>query len=126
MMPFIGVRISWLMVARKSDFAWFAASAASRASRRSRVRSATVTLEVASVRLKPRVAFPDVAEHGVEAIDQLADLAVARGVERDIVVVLLAHLRGRGEEPLQRLRDAALKPNAHSEPNRAPSARRRP
>ena len=27
--PFIGVRISWLMVARKCDFAWFAASAAS-------------------------------------------------------------------------------------------------
>ncbi len=29
--PFIGVRISWLMVARKVDFAWLAASASSRA-----------------------------------------------------------------------------------------------
>jgi hypothetical protein len=32
MTPFIGVRISWLMVARKSDFARVAISAASRAS----------------------------------------------------------------------------------------------
>ena len=28
MMPFIGVRISWLIVARKADFAWLAWSAA--------------------------------------------------------------------------------------------------
>ena len=28
--PFIGVRISWLMVARKVDFAWLAASASAR------------------------------------------------------------------------------------------------
>ena len=27
--PFMGVRISWLMLARKSDLAWLAASAAS-------------------------------------------------------------------------------------------------
>ena len=31
MIPFIGVRISWLMLARNSDFAWLAASAAARA-----------------------------------------------------------------------------------------------
>ena len=31
MMPFIGVRISWLTVARKRDFAWLANSARSRA-----------------------------------------------------------------------------------------------
>ena len=42
MMPFIGVRISWLIVARKSDLAELAASAASLASRRSAVRWATV------------------------------------------------------------------------------------
>ena len=29
--PFIGVRISWLMVARKVDLAWVAASASARA-----------------------------------------------------------------------------------------------
>jgi len=40
-MPFIGVRISWLMVARNSDFATLADSAASLASLRSWVRSAT-------------------------------------------------------------------------------------
>jgi len=41
---FIGVRISWLMLARKADLLWVAASAASRASRSSRsarVRSKT-------------------------------------------------------------------------------------
>ena len=32
MMPFIGVRISWLVIARKRDFAMFEASALSRAS----------------------------------------------------------------------------------------------
>ncbi len=35
-MPFIGVRISWLIVARNSDFAWLAASAWRRASISSR------------------------------------------------------------------------------------------
>jgi len=33
-MPFIGVRISWLIEARKRDLAWFASSASSRASLR--------------------------------------------------------------------------------------------
>ncbi len=36
--PFIGVRISWLMVARKVDFAWFAASASARSRSASRQR----------------------------------------------------------------------------------------
>ena len=39
MMPCIGVRISWLMRARNSLLAWFAASAASLASASSAVRS---------------------------------------------------------------------------------------
>ena len=39
--PFIGVRISWLMVARKSLLAWLAASAASLARSSSSVRAAT-------------------------------------------------------------------------------------
>ena len=42
-MPFIGVRISWLMVARNSDLALLAFSAASFASDNSCVRSATCT-----------------------------------------------------------------------------------
>ena len=41
MMAFMGVRISWLMLARKVLFAWLAASAASLAASRSRVRCAT-------------------------------------------------------------------------------------
>ena len=40
-----------------------------------------------------------------------------RNLERDIVVVLLAHLCGRGQQPLQRLRDAALEAEAHGEPH---------
>ena len=45
MMPFIGVRISWLIVARKALLARFAASAASRAARSS---SAAFTRAVTS------------------------------------------------------------------------------
>ena len=41
MMPFMGVRISWLMVARKSDLARLACSATSLATLRSAVRAAT-------------------------------------------------------------------------------------
>lgn len=47
--PFIGVRISWLMVARKSDFARVAASAMSRApisSVSARLRAPTSTLSL--------------------------------------------------------------------------------
>ena len=40
-MPFSGVRISWLMTARKSDLAAFACSAASLATTSSSVRAAT-------------------------------------------------------------------------------------
>lgn len=42
MMPFMGVRISWLIVARKADFAAFAASACLFASSSSRVRFSTL------------------------------------------------------------------------------------
>ena len=41
MMPFIGVRISWLMFARNSLFAWFASSATRVAAASSAVRSRT-------------------------------------------------------------------------------------
>ena len=57
--PFIGVRISWLMVARKSLLATLAASAASLASFRSAVRSATVRSKpaawAASLASRPRI-----------------------------------------------------------------------
>ncbi|GJE41796.1 hypothetical protein AEGHOMDF_0962 [Methylobacterium soli] len=46
-MPFIGVRISWLIVARKVDFAALAASATCLASLRSAVRSLTSCSRVA-------------------------------------------------------------------------------
>ena len=48
--PFIGVRISWLMFARNSDFARVAASASSLARARSRVRSATSAFSVCARR----------------------------------------------------------------------------
>ena len=54
MIPFIGVRISWLILARKSDFARFAASASSRAcSAISRARSTSCTAR--SCRVSTRV-----------------------------------------------------------------------
>ncbi len=47
-MPFIGVLISWLMLARKVDFASLAASAAAFAASRSRVRSSSAVVCVSS------------------------------------------------------------------------------
>src|SRR5262249_50508127 len=56
MMPFIGVRISWLTVARKRDFAWLANSARSRAlisAISARLRSAMSRALVARRQLDP-------------------------------------------------------------------------
>ena len=64
MMPFIGVRISWLMVARKSDLARVGAPRpASLATRRSAVRSATVALQARHVVGDAPVAGADLAQH---------------------------------------------------------------
>ena len=117
MMPFIGVRISWLMVARKSDFARLAASAASRASRRSWVRSATSCSRLRLCASRRTIALPNVAEHRVEAVDQHADFPIARVFERHVVGVVLAHTRHRGDELLQRPRDAALEAPTHHQPD---------
>ena len=57
MMPFIGVRISWLMLARKFDFASFASSAWAWAMRSWRIPSLTlsaVVCRLSAMRLKLR------------------------------------------------------------------------
>ena len=84
MMPFIGVRISWLMLARNSLLARLASIALSRARRqlgvgRAQLRGARLDglLELLLVLQQLRVALLDLAEHLVEAVDQLADLVVA-------------------------------------------------
>ena len=63
MMPFIGVRISWLMFARKSPFARFAASAASIACSRSRVPFADFPLEFVLALLECQHARPVRPQH---------------------------------------------------------------
>ncbi len=52
--PFIGVRISWLMLARNSDLARLAASAASRALTSSVLASASVVIVVVSASVRER------------------------------------------------------------------------
>ncbi len=53
MMPFIGVRISWLMLARNWLLAWLAASAASRACARLSASSRMSVMSVRSVTIRP-------------------------------------------------------------------------
>ena len=56
--PFMGVRISWLMVARNCDFAWLASSACSLAARSSAVRRCTVcSMSARAVRSRSRAAL---------------------------------------------------------------------
>ena len=83
MMPFIGVRISWLMLARNSLLARLASIARSRAATSSALlaRSSAVRASTACSRsswcCSSLVALLDLAQHLVEAGDQLADLVVA-------------------------------------------------
>ena len=77
--PFIGVRISWLIVARKSLFARFAPSAASFADTRALVRVAQVArarfdfgLELLAVTLQLRVAVRWIVSTSVEAVHEVA------------------------------------------------------
>ena len=84
MTPFIGVRISWLMLARNSLLARLASIALSRAE----VRSVLIVAQLRGARLdgllEPFLVLQqlpsrrlDLAEHLVEAGDQLADLVAA-------------------------------------------------
>ena len=95
MMPFIGVRISWLMLARNSLLARLASIALSRAvtrsvfvARSSAVRASTVLLELLLVLQQLAIAVLDLDEHVVEAVDQLADLVVPGRFDAHVVAVL--------------------------------------
>ena len=94
-MPFIGVRISWLMVARKSDFAPFAASAASFAGAEVVGTLEDLLLEVLAVLREAVVAIADLAHHFAEARGEDADLVVALDRDRRPVIVALADARHR-------------------------------
>ena len=63
--PFIGVRISWLMVARKVDFAWLAASASARS--RSASQRHLGGVPRIGLRLLALLQLGDVAEHAEQA-----------------------------------------------------------
>ena len=89
MMPFIGVRISWLMLARNSLFARLASIARSRAFTSSTllvwssaVRALDRAFEVVLLQQELLIALLDVAQHRVELRDQLADFVVVAGARR--------------------------------------------
>ena len=90
MMPFIGVRISWLMLARNSLLARLASIALSRAAISSALSRAQLgrpgfdrPLELApGCASSVAVALLDLLEHLVEAVDQLADLVAAGRLAR--------------------------------------------
>ena len=72
MMPFMGVRSSWLILARNSDLAWSAASAASRASSSSLVRSRTSSSRWSRWRLSSRwMPHPGPDQPGLEGLDHV-------------------------------------------------------
>ena len=84
------------------------------------------------MRLEPLVALADVAEHAVEAVDQLADLAIVRLLDRNVVALLLARpvswpassvRSGRGDAALEAPRHEQSRPAARCR-RRRPSKRR--
>ena len=107
--PFIGVRISWLMLARNSLFALFAAlghlgrsrwrddgvrqSAFARCQLVRARRDALLQFVLRPLQL--RVARLDLPEHVVEGGDQLPDLVVAVGLHAQAVVAFARDV-GRG------------------------------
>ena len=89
MMPFIGVRISWLMLARNSLLARLASIALSRAATRSAFDGPQLggarldgLLELLLVLEQRQVALLNLVQHLVEAVDQLADLVAAAVLAR--------------------------------------------
>ena len=89
MTPFIGVRISWLMLARNSLLARLASIALSRADDEIRVRGAQLRgarldglLELLLVPQQLPVPLLNLAEHLVEPAHQLADLVAAGAARR--------------------------------------------
>ena len=112
MMPFIGVRISWLMFARNSLFARLASIARSRAVdqflvARLELGGALVhgALEVVLLQQELLIALLDVGQHRVELIDQLADFVVVARGGADVVAAAVAHEPRHLDEPRDRAED---------------------
>ena len=115
MMPFIGVRISWLMLARNSLFARLPSSARSLAVdklgvdrhelRRSRV---DLLLQVRLMVLQLCVALVNLSEHLVETVDQRADLVLAVPFDPDGVRLFVRDRSRRRGEPQDRARNESL------------------
>ena len=112
MMPFIGVRISWLMLARNSLFARLASIARSRAVTSSSllvwssaVRASTVRSRSSCCSEQLLIALLDVGQHRVELIDQLADFVVVAGVGADVVAAAVAHQARHLDQPRDRVED---------------------
>ena len=126
MMPFIGVRISWLMLARNSLLARLASIALSRAAQSafspsSAVRASTVASSCSWFAQQRQVALLDLVEHLVEAVDQLADLVAAGRLRADVVAALARDDPRDLGQPQQRHRDDALQPvgDRQRQPERA-------
>ncbi len=110
MMPFSGVRISWLAIARKRDLARLAASAWSRASVSARslsVRSVTSrpTLCIsagAPASLRDQAFAPGDPARAERSVDLLVVNPRAVGFERG--VALFEHLQRRSVLPISSLR----------------------
>jgi hypothetical protein len=107
MMPFIGVRISWLMFARNSRFHRAVARRHQGLVARLQLRGARVhsALEVVLMLKELLVALLYIAQHRVELIDQLADLVVVSRVRADVVAAAVAHEPRHLDEPFDRTED---------------------
>ncbi len=136
--PFSGVRISWLMLARKCDFRTLAASAASRASTRAvmALRSSwSLRLSWASRSLKLSVSRPNSSSATRSTRWAKSPLRATSPMARDSLSTGLARLPA-SQRPMKRASPAATKNSAppsetnrgRSEPKPSPRARmtRRP
>ena len=122
MMPFIGVRISWLMLARNSLLARLASMARSRADDQERVRGPQLAgacvdgvLELFLVLDQTAVPLADFDQHVVEAVHELADFVVPGGFDPHVVAMVARHRAGDVGQPQQRRRDDALQPARQDE-----------
>ena len=89
--PFIGVRISWLMVARKVDLAWVAASASARAASDGLLGGGERGLAFAQLR---DVVIDAEQAAVLELAENVFDVAAAVGAPLVAVAAGLAHPRG--------------------------------
>ncbi len=71
-----------------------------------------------AVRGQPFVAIANGAKHRIEAVDQNADLLIARPIDAHIVSMISLNLLHGGEQPTQRTRDDPLKPPCDEQSDR--------